>query len=200
MASRYARRWVWLATVAGVLVYVGAAGVWWQVHRLPRRFAAVVPGQLYRSGEVTPGQLRRLHSEYGIGRVISFLAPEVPESVAERRTAAQLGMQWENVPLPGNGASTPADRARILALLTAPNAPPTLVHCAAGVNRTGLAIGLYRLHCQNWALERGLEELRSFGFREGPTHENLLQALATEAQKQLGTRAGGTSPLEEEER
>jgi predicted protein tyrosine phosphatase len=180
--SRPARWWFGVAAVAAILVYAGAAALWWQAHRLPRRFAAVVPGELYRSGEVTPGQLRRLHSAYGIGRVISLLAAEAPVTVAERRTAEQLGMQWENVPLPGNGASTPADRQRILALLAEPNAPPTLVHCAAGVHRTGLAVGLYRLHCQHWTLEQVLAELRAFGFKDGRTHANLRQALATEAE------------------
>ena len=194
-----------IAAVVLLAAYAGVAGIWWHANRLPRRFAAVVEGQLYRSGEVTPGQLRRLHGEYGIGRVISFLAADYPVTAAERRTAAQLGMQWENVPLPGNGASTSADRQRILALLAEPNAPPTLVHCAAGVNRTGLAVGLYRLQCQEWTAQQVLEELRSHGFEDGPQHENLRQALAAEAErpgtrKQQGARAIGTSPLEEEER
>jgi len=85
------------------------------------------------------------------------------------------------VPLTGDGASTPADRARILALLRDANAPPTLVHCAAGVNRTGLAVGLYRLHVQHWPLEKVLAELKQFGFEDQPQHENLRSALATEA-------------------
>jgi predicted protein tyrosine phosphatase len=204
--NRPTRRRLALIVVAAFLLYASAAALWWQAHRVPRRFAVVVAGQLYRSGEVTPGQLRRLQREYGIGRVISLLAAASPLTIAERRTARQLGIQWENVPLPGNGASTAADRQRILALLARPSAPPTLIHCAAGVNRTGLAVGLYRLHDQHWTLAQVMEELRSFGFEDGPSHENLRQALAAEAAcgevdpKQQGTRAIGTSPLEEEER
>jgi hypothetical protein len=199
---RSTRRWLGLAVVAAMAVYAGVAGQWWRTHRLPRRFEAVVPGQVYRSGVITPGQLRRLHRDYGIGRVISFLAPDSPLTIAERRTAEELGLQWENVPLPGDGASTPAERQRILALLTEPNAPATLVHCAAGVHRTGLAVGLYRLYCQHWSADGVLGELHAHGVRNG-THQNLCQALAAEAvaaRKQQGARASGTSPLEEEER
>lgn len=176
------RRWLNAAVVTGVLVCAGATALWWHANRLPKRFAAVVEGQLYRSGEITPGQLERLQRDYGIGRVVSLLNATAPVTAAERRTAEQLGIQWYNVPLRGNGASTPSDRERILDLLSEPNAPPTLVHCAAGVHRTGLAVGLYRLHCQHWPLERVRAELEAFGFKAAASHENMLEALSREAQ------------------
>lgn len=136
---------------------------------------------MYRSGEVLPGHLQRLQREHGIQRVVSLLNAEAPVTAAERRTAEHLGIEWHNVPLPGNGASTAADRRRILDLLTEPDAPPTLVHCAAGAHRTGLAVGLYRLRCQHWPLEDVLAELRRFGFKESPRRANMLDALAQEA-------------------
>ncbi len=157
-----------------------AGGYWWH-QRLPRRFAPVVEGRLYRSGTVTPAQLERARDHYGIRRVVSLLNPSADVSVAERAAAARLGLEWLNVPLTGDGASTPEDRRRILELLTTPDAPPTLVHCAAGVNRTGLAVGLYRLHCQDWTLEQVLGELKAFGFEDEPQHENLRAALAAAA-------------------
>ena len=180
--KRSLRRWIpWALTVA-VLACGGGAALWWQTHLMPRRFAAIVDGRLYRSGKVTPAQLRRLQREYGIGRIVSLLNADSAVTAAERRAAESLGMQWCSVPLPGDGASTPAERQQILDLLGEPNAPPTLVHCAAGVNRTGLAIGLYRLHYQHWPLERVLAELHSFGFEDLPRHENLREALSAEAQ------------------
>lgn len=149
--------------------------------RLPRRFAPVVAGKLYRSGAVTPAQLERLRRDYGIRRIICLLNPDAPITQAERAAAERLGLRWENVPLPGNGASTPAERREILRLLAEDDAGPTLVHCAAGTNRTGLAVGLYRLHFQDWSLDRVLVELRAFGFEDEPHHENLRRALETEA-------------------
>ncbi len=173
-------RWTTRAAVLALLAGVGALGaaIAWHVATLtPKRFVEVVPGRLYRSGAVTPAQLERLAAERGIGRVISLLDPTAPQSIAEREAAARLGLVWENVPLRGDGSSLPADRERILALLTEPNAPPTLVHCAAGVNRTGLAIGLYRIHCQGWSYEAVLEEMRRIGFEDREKHENLRAAL-----------------------
>ncbi|MEW6252551.1 MAG: tyrosine-protein phosphatase [Planctomycetota bacterium] len=167
---------------AALLVLAGVGGAAWWRSRLPRRFAVVDQGKLYRGGTLYPGQLARLQGSYGIGRVISLLDSEAPETLGERDAAARLGIAWENVPLPGNGASTPAERDRLRALLLAPGAPPTLVHCAAGVNRTGLAVGMYRLHGQGWTLEQVMAELRATDFEDEPQHESLRQALAAEAE------------------
>lgn len=167
---------------AAVLLIAGTGVAWWQATRLPKRFAPVVEGRLYRSGTVSPAQLAQLQQDYGIGRVLCLLNPDAAVTQAEREAARQLGLEWHNVPLRGNGASTPADRARLVALLTDSAAPPTLVHCAAGVNRTGLAVGLYRIHVQGWPLADVLEEMRAFGFEDEPQHENLRQALAEAAQ------------------
>lgn len=166
---------------AGLLAVILTLGAYWYSQRLPKRFAEVVPGKLYRSGTISPDQLERLHREEGVRRVISLLDPGAPESMAERAAAERLGLIWTNVPLKGNGESTPADRDRIFALLTEPDAPPTLVHCAAGANRTGLAIGMYRLRCQGWSYEQVLSEMKQFDFEDEAHHENLRQALAEQA-------------------
>ncbi len=54
-------------------------------------------------------------------------------------------------------------------------------HCAAGVNRTGLAVGIYRLQNEHWTLEQVLAELRAHGFEDDSKHESVRQALAEEA-------------------
>ncbi len=169
-----------LVGMLAVLVVGTAAGVWYS-QRLPKRFAPVVEGQLYRSGEVTPAQLKRLQEEYGIQRVVCLLNPAADVTQRERAAAAELGIAWHNVGLTGDGASAATDREQILALLNEPNAPPTLVHCAAGANRTGLAVGLYRIHEQGWSYDEVLAEMRRFGFEDLPKHENLRQALKAAA-------------------
>lgn len=181
------------AIVAALLL----AFFWQQANAMPKRFAPVVEGRLYRSGEVSPAQLERLAAQHGIRRIVCLLNPEAPETQAEREAAERLGLEWRNIGLPGNGASTPEERRQILELLTAPDAPPTLVHCAAGTNRTGLAVGLYRLHVQGWTLDEVLDEMRRFEFEDEPHHENLRQALAAEAAQanasapQGGSASGG---------
>jgi len=177
------RRRVLLAAAAMVAVCVLAV-TWQLLDWRPKRFAEVAPGELYRSGEVSPEQLAHLKESYGISRVICLLNPDAPETQEERAAAEKLGVEWVNVPLPGDGASTPADRARLIELLGMEDAGPTLVHCAAGTNRTGLAVGLYRLHYQGWSLEAVMREMRAFDFEDLPKHENLRAALRAEAESQ----------------
>ena len=164
------------------VVAVGSGALYWHARTLPKRFAAVEEGRLYRCGTVTPHQLEHLKGEYGVRTVLSLLNPEAPESIEEQAAAERLGLRWINVPLPGDGASTPADREEIRRVITDPDAGPLLVHCAAGTNRTGLAIGMHRIHSQDWTVDQVLDEMRRFDFEDLPKHENLRQALTAEWQ------------------
>ncbi len=174
------RRLLAILETASLLTAAGGGYVWHD-SRSPKRFAAVVDGLLYRSGGVSPRQLEYISRRYGIRTVISLLNPDAPESIAEREAAERLGLRWHNIPLPGNGASMPADRDRIRRLLSAPHAEPTLVHCAAGTNRTGLAIGMYRIQHDGWTVEQVIDEMLRFDFENEAHHANLRDALAAEA-------------------
>ncbi len=178
--NRFRKRPQGLLCVSVIVLAAGGA-VWSQVDRLPKRFAAVVPDALYRSGAVSPAQLQKLAQEHGIERVVCLLNADAEETRAERDAAQRLQIEWHNVPLPGNGASTPEERKQIIGLLLAPDAGPTLVHCAAGATRTGLAVGLYRLYHDGWSVEQVLAEMRHFGFEAGPQHECMMSALREEA-------------------
>jgi len=192
-AAPAARRGAGLTPVRVGLLLIVAAVVGLTAYRYaalyPKRFGVVTEGQLLRCGDITPEQLKRVKAEFGVRTVLSMLNPDVPESAAERAAAAEIGLRWENVPLRGNGASTPEDRDRIRAILRDPAARPLLVHCSAGVNRTGLAVGMYRLHVERWTLNEVLEELHSTDFENLEKHQNLLDALAAEAA--LAGVAGG---------
>ncbi|RMF83106.1 MAG: hypothetical protein D6744_05315 [Planctomycetota bacterium] len=169
------------AAVVCVLLLAGAA-LWAGLRSGdPKRFGTVAEGMIYRCGEVSPDQLARLHERLNLHSVLSLLNDSAPVTVAERAAAERLGLRWFNVPLTGDGASTPEDRARIRQIVLDPANYPLLVHCAAGANRTGLAIGIYRLHHDHWTLEQVLDEMRAYGFEDEPHHENLRAALAAEA-------------------
>jgi protein tyrosine/serine phosphatase len=172
-----------------------AVTVWLNPRELPKRFGVVEPGRLYRCGEVTPRQLERLAQRYHLRTVLSLLDPDVPESVAERVAAERLGLRWVNIPLPGDGASTRQQREKIKAALFDLDARPILVHCAAGANRTGLAVGLFRLH-QGWDLDQVLAEMREFGFEDSPQHQNLREALASEWRAAWSGSQASTLPVQ----
>jgi protein tyrosine/serine phosphatase len=183
------------AALAAVILAAGAGSLLWsRGNALPKRFGVVEAGRLYRCGEITPRQLEHVASEYGIRTVLSLLNPNAPESIAERQAAERLGLRWLNVPLPGDGASTAEERERVKAVLFDPAATPLLVHCAAGVNRTGLAIGMYRIHQQSWSVEQVLAEMRRYGFEDLPKHDSVRHALSTEWQSAQSTMPPASQP------
>ena len=169
--------WLWLLVAA---LLFGIVGFWLQARAYPKRFGVVVPGLLFRSGEVQPHHLSRLKEEFGITTVLSLLDPDAPESIAERKAAKELNIRFLNVPLRGNGASTREDRDQIREYVCDPSNQPLLVHCSAGANRTGLTIGMYRMHVNGWNYEAVLKEMKTYDFEDEPHHENLRAALREE--------------------
>lgn len=159
---------------------IAGGWTWHELGRYPKRFGTVAEGRLYRCGEVSPGQLETIAREKAVRTVLSTLDPGAPESVAERAAAGRLGLRWLNVPLRGDGSSTPADRDRIRAIVLDDSLAPLLVHCSAGTNRTGLACGIWRIRRDGWSYEQVLDEMRAYDFRDLDKHENLRDALREE--------------------
>lgn len=172
-----------MVLLAGGLTILAVAGatLWSNQARVPKRFGVVVAGELYRCGDVTPEQLAQLVQSHHIVAVLSLLNATAPQTIAEREAAKRLGIEWYNVPLTGDGASTPADREKIKRILFAERAGPLLVHCSAGTNRTGLTVGLYRICKQGWTFEQVLAEMKDYDFEDEAHHENLREALKSEA-------------------
>jgi protein tyrosine/serine phosphatase len=49
----------------------------------------------------------------------------------------------------------------------------TLVHCAAGSDRTGYAVAFYRIWRQNWTLDAAIKEMEKYGYH--PEKKKALQ-------------------------
>lgn len=162
--------------------------------RIPKRFGVVAEGKLYRCGEISSRELAWVQESHGVHTVLSLLNPDVPETQSERIAAEELGLNWLNIGLKGDGSSTPEQRDQIRSIVCDPQNEPLLVHCAAGSNRTGLAIGIYRINVDGWSYEQVLNEMRAYGFDDLPKHENLRAALREEAARAQSARSAMSQP------
>ncbi len=123
-------------------------------------------GILYRSGQLTSAQLAQAVKRYDIRTVVNLQWPG-DEMVEERSLAASLGVDFVNLPMPGDGFGEEWEFREILQILDDPARRPVLVHCARGTCRTGAAVGIYRLERDGWTLDDVATEMRRQTYRAG---------------------------------
>ena len=126
------------------LVVIGSAGAYIGLLLYSGNIHAVVPGQLYRSGQLNQSGIERVVSHDGIRSILNLRGahPHTPWYDTELAVAKTLGVTHYDYGISAERIVTPAQIDSILAILR--NAPkPILVHCQAGADRSGLVAALY---------------------------------------------------------
>ena len=132
----------------GILLCASALYAHWVFFE--HRFAAVTPGQIYRSGAMPPERLLEKVEEHGIQAVIDLRTHG--EDEAERSALAALGVKYFY--LPTTQAPPPSVVDTFLELAAQSENRPLLVHCEHGVGRSVLFAALYRVEFEGWPNER----------------------------------------------
>jgi protein tyrosine/serine phosphatase len=140
-----------------------------------RNFRVVQPGVLYRSGQMTIAGLQRVIHDYGIRTVVSLRDAEVageqpPDWAEEQYCRAQdiryVRLRPQNWWSPDGGPAPAEENVKtFLAVMDDPARYPVLVHCFAGVHRTGAMVAIYRMEYDRWPTAEALDELRANGYR-----------------------------------
>lgn len=148
-----------------------------------KNFRTVREGVFYRSGQMSvPGLARTVH-DYSIRSVITLRdseKPGVPPPDKEEEIWCQESglnffrfkpMAWEGQ----NGSPAPveANVSRYLEALAKPSNYPILLHCFAGIHRTGTYTAIYRMEIENWPLEKALEEMKACGYANLENDQDL---------------------------
>lgn len=156
------------ATIAIVLLgTVIASRLWWTHQQTPKNWGVVVPGQIYRSGQISRHAIAQVLRDHGIKRVI-FLSEDKadrPDVQAEERACRELGIERINLPLDGDGRGDIEMYARAIELIaqSQQRGEPVLVHCHAGAQRTGGVIAMYRTLIERKTSGQALAELFAYG-------------------------------------
>lgn len=169
-----ARRW-WFPVLLVALLAGGPLWYYAQQRKHFRNFREVVPGQLYRSGQLSPAGLKKIQHEYGIKTIINLREDDVfgnqgkrwEEEEAMRQYIAFVRMKplsWWAPP----GKEPPAMtnvRTFIDVLKDPAKYPrPILIHCFAGEHRTGVYVAIYRMEVEHWTKEQAVAELMRYGY------------------------------------
>jgi tyrosine-protein phosphatase SIW14 len=173
-----ATRWAWIGCIV-CIVFVVPAVYYRSVYDDGKRLRVVVPDRVYRSGQMTAAgfidTVRRLHLKTIINVQDDFPDPDLERSFWDNRTikeselCQQLGVRFVQLApdlisrreLPEH---RPATIDQFLDLMGDESIYPVLIHCKAGLHRTGVLAAVYRMEYQGWSHEEAYRELRAHGF------------------------------------
>ncbi len=134
-----------------------------------RKFRVVRPGVLYRSGQMTREGLKRILNDYAIKTVISLRdGTTMSDKTEEEYLTSEevhfvriLPSQWGDV-----GGSVPVEEGvrKFRAIMSDPKNYPVLIHCFAGIHRTGAYCAIYRMEFEHWSNERAITEVKANGY------------------------------------
>jgi tyrosine-protein phosphatase SIW14 len=164
-------------TTLGIVIVLGLIGgpAVLAVHQeaQTRNFRVVREDVLYRSGQMTRAGLKRVIHDYGIKTVITLRDAAAPGLPPPDRAEEEFcnGEEVNYVRIPPRSwdapdGAAPADEGvqKFRAVLDDPRNYPVLVHCLAGIHRTGAYCAIYRMEYEHWTNERAIAEVRACGY------------------------------------
>jgi tyrosine-protein phosphatase SIW14 len=146
-----------------------------------KRLRPVAEGKVYRSGCMTADGLAETIERLHI-RTVFNLMEDVPDpilslgffdtsTVREAELCQRLGAKMINlnvdVMAPNRvGKERPAAIWTFLEFMDNPATYPVLIHCKAGLHRTGIMVAVYRMEYDDWTPHEAMGELKANGFGE----------------------------------
>jgi protein tyrosine/serine phosphatase len=162
-----------------------------------KRLRVVEEGKFYRSGNMSAPGFREAIERYGIRTIINLQDeaqdPSLDEAywggdtILESDLCREMNVRFIYLGVDlVNRRDSPAQRPKaidqFLEIMDNPDNYPVLIHCRAGLHRTGCLAAVYRMEYNHWPMEQALCELKSHGFGEfvsSKTNEYIMQYLVT---------------------
>ncbi|MFO0935206.1 MAG: tyrosine-protein phosphatase [Gemmataceae bacterium] len=168
----------------GLLLVALVAGVPTAYYRASymhsKRFRIVTDGKFYRSGEFTANGLRQIIANYGIKTVINLqhenTDPLLPNLWMGKPKFRESDLCLENgvryiqldafqlISPSEQGQKRPESIDQFLALCDDPSIYPVLIHCKAGLHRTGRFTAIYRMEYEGKSHEAAMYEMKANGY------------------------------------
>lgn len=128
--------------------------------RYPRRFAEVVPNEVYRGGFPSVDDVVHLKEDKSIRTIVNLTGPtDRPEEREMLAMVERLGIHLLRLPMPGDGRGDFAMLEQAAMAIADRGNRPIFFHCAAGKQRSNAAWAAYRMKYCGWSVEEALAEL-----------------------------------------
>jgi endonuclease/exonuclease/phosphatase family metal-dependent hydrolase/protein tyrosine phosphatase (PTP) superfamily phosphohydrolase (DUF442 family) len=126
--------------------------------------------------------------EHGFRTVIDFT-----RNADEKKAAAAAGLDYFALPLTAHLWSSPPQEEQVrqfFRIALDPARRPLFIHCAQGVDRTGMMAGLYRIEAEGWQPAAAMEEMRVLGYHDW--YNDLINYVRDYVPRGYGAARGGT--------
>jgi protein tyrosine/serine phosphatase len=156
-------------TIIVIALIVGPLAFGLRQQAQTRNFRVVRDGVLYRSGQMTIDGLKRVLHDHGIKTVVCLRDGTTEEDRAEEDFCSSEEVNFVRIPPAGWGDSggsvlIEAGIRKFKEVMRDRRNYPVLVHCFAGIHRTGAFTAVYRMEFENWSNERAIAEMKACGY------------------------------------
>ena len=145
-----------------------------------RNFHVVEEGVLYRSGQLSLERLQKVVADHNIRSVISLRDGDTAIDQAEESwVKATRKMRFFRIPhrdwKSDSTGTIPAEANldTFRDIMDNPANYPVLVHCFAGIHRTGTMCAIYRMDYDGWTNDAAMKEMRAMGYTVLDKHEDV---------------------------
>ncbi len=189
--------------VFALVLGIVAVPLWHRVQqdRRYRNIHVVEDGQLLRSGQLTPEGFERVVREQRVGTVISMRETKsegsdfqdgFEEEICKRLGARHVRFGYLDWSAPDGSMPGMANVKKFLEIMDNDEYPkPVLVHCFAGIHRTGVHVAAYRIDRHAWTNAEAMDEIRWMGTRRTTFADNLVAFVHALRPR---TEVGGANP------
>jgi protein tyrosine/serine phosphatase len=164
----------------------GPIGYAYYRQRHLRNFRLVQDGVLYRSGQMTQSGLKSVVNDFGIKTVVTLRdaadPANPPPDLAEELFCKSEGITYFRISprtwwAPGGVAPAEEGVRLFREIMDNPKNYPVLMHCYAGIHRTGAFSAIFRMEYQHWTNDDAIAEMRACGYRDLDDEWDLLGYL-----------------------
>lgn len=179
-----------LSALVALGIFVPAIVQYRSTYSHQKRLREVVAGKFYRAGQLTADGMTDAVKRLGIRTVIN-VQDEYPDpamdqgfwirkQVSEKALCEQLGVRYvwiaPTTRSDRNCEQCPEAVDQFLKIMDDPTIYPALLHCRAGLHRTGVLSAVYRIEYEGWSHGAACAELKGHGFEVLPWKNSCTSA------------------------
>lgn len=162
---------------------------------VPKRFAEIVPGQLYRGAWQRPRQIRSIVETYGIRSVlsISVMGQHDLKYTSYAEVVREKSLDWILMPIVGSYMTL--DRMAEAADWVEHLPRPLLFHCVAGHHRTTQAHTAWRMRHHGWTFDQAWSEVARFPWTSASRDTRDLALIRQFSESRFIDKEVGYEPM-----